>query len=352
MNTKVYILGAGASKPNGVPLMDEFISGGIREWCDNEDIIKGLFEFVNRTYRYQIKIPLIGDIPNQEMFVVARLLDNDKKIGIEGLLSKAIEIGDGKAEITIKNFIYETIEKSSSQCRHMRNFVANKIKKDIQGDFNIVFVSFNYDILLERALLYNSLNDKFSYMISSFERQTNMSNYYMKNYGDEIKLLKPHGSLNWSSCEKCGNIQHIWFQRYKDIGNYPCKKCQGKRLTHLLIAPVKNKVHNDIFEALWIEAEKCLKETIEIIVIGYSFRETDKEARDRIGNAIAGNPNSPMLTIVDKNPNEIRKKVLEISGTNKDNFRQIEQFCSFEEFLAREVAMEGINGFKKGYSAL
>jgi len=347
MNTKVYILGAGASKPDGVPLMNEFITEGIRKWCDNEDIIKGLFEFANRTYQYQIKTPLIDDIPNQEMFVVAHLLDHDKKIGIEGLLSKAIEIGDADAEIKIKNFIYETIEKSSSQCRHMRNFVASKIKKDIQSGFNIVFVSFNYDILLERALLYNSLNDRFSYMISLFECQTNMGNYYMKNYRDEIKLLKPHGSLNWSLCEKCGNIQHVWFQRYKDIGNYSCKKCQEKRLTHFLIAPVKNKVYNNIFEPLWIEAEKCLKETMEIIVIGYSFREADKEARDRIGNAIAGNPNSPMLTIVDKNPNEILKKVLEIS--NKDNFRQIEQFCSFEEFLAREVALEGINGFKKGF---
>ena len=53
MITKVYILGAGASKPDGVPIMDEFISEGVRGDYDekeNLDIINDFFEFAKRVF--------------------------------------------------------------------------------------------------------------------------------------------------------------------------------------------------------------------------------------------------------------------------------------------------------------
>ena len=96
--------------------------------------------------------------------------------------------------------------------------------------------------------------------------------------------------------------------------------------------PVVNKRYNDIFNQLWKEAQRSLKEADEIIVIGYSFRKADEEARNRIGCAIAGNANSQMLTTVDKNPDEIRTRILEISGKDANIFK--ETFYSFEKFLA------------------
>lgn len=329
MKTKVYILGAGASKPDGVPLMGEFITEGLKQWDGDDNILGGLFKFIQTELKKNIS--LTGGLPNKEMFEAARYAD--REIGIEGLLEAAVELKDREAKIAAEHFIFKTIEKTSSQCSCLRKFVANKIKGDLKSDFSIGIVSFNYDILLERSLLFNSLNQKFSYIISSFELPCNRGSYYMKKYKGEIKLFKPHGSLNWALCDKCKNIQHNWSRRYKSVNKSYCNKCGQKGLTHLLVAPVKNKINNDIFKSLWSEAEKFLKEAQEIIVIGYSFREADKKAREKIGEAIGSNLNCPELTIVNPDMIKIYNTILKISDRSRNHFSRIHTFCDLKQFL-------------------
>ncbi len=349
MHKKVYILGAGASKPDGVPLMNEFISEGTEKWdCeDDSETINDFFRFVKAVFPTHIAVNYISSntpVPDQGMFEMAGYLDEE--VGIEKVLSKAVELKDIAAGKAIKKFIFKTIESASNRsyvfdskqpikkqftdCYHQ--FVLKKIKEDIKKN-DIVFISFNYDRFLEGALLHYDLGDKFSYLVPPFENPDNRTNFdsYMRGYESKIKLLKLHGALNWIFCSNCNDIQLYWSKRYTE-GDL-CPKCKQNSSSPLLIPPVINKEYAKIIEPLWNKAEEYLREASEVIVIGYSFREADIKARNLVGNALKFNLNSFALTIVDKNSDKILKIILEISETDKNKFPPIKKISSFENFL-------------------
>ncbi len=335
MHTQVYILGAGASKPDGVPLMNGFISEGTDNWDgDDSDTINDFFKFTKKAFHSKE----YDNYPSKE-WQSAYL---DRHIGIEQVLSKAMELKDNNAEAIVKKFIHKTIQTTSSNPpsgrRYSRMFISNRIENDIKRGNAVTIVSFNYDDLLERAMLANNLSQSFSYRIQ-FKDITNFDSYE-EGYKGRLKILKLHGSFNWLFCNHCKNIELCWFKEYED--KTFCNKCSQKESTPILVPPATNKdqsfkKYSNIFEPLWTEAEKALREANEIVIAGYSFREADTKARESIGRAIADNSNFPKLTIVDGNHQGVRDIIFKISGKNAKDFCQIDIFDCFEEFVETSV---------------
>lgn len=334
MRTKVYILGAGASYPDGVPVMSEFIRQGIIQLGESA-IIKELRNFVKRKFEL--------DILNDQT-----LREFEDKRGIEEVLSEAVKEG-GKVENLIKKFIFETIEEASirpsfsvpGRCgsEHFETvyhqFVSRRIKEDMKGN-NVVLISFNYDQLLQRALLHHCLSNKFSYCMPLFEKENNRINFrgYMSEYEGRIKVLNLHGALNWVFCRGCRDIKLYWHKKYKNVYDDPCKECGKKCLSPLLIPPVKNKKYGDIIQPLWVEAKACLEKAAEIIVIGYSFPEIDIEARKMVMDALKNNSSLLALTVVDKIPDKILGKIKIQDTNNSPNKKEV--FKCFKDFINNE----------------
>src|SRR3989338_9259782 len=87
IKSAVYILGAGASNPDGVPLMNEFISEGMQNW-DNQDDPYTIDEF--------LKLGKKAFLAPTGRFEIADYLDNG--IGIEKVFREVVKLGDNDAE--------------------------------------------------------------------------------------------------------------------------------------------------------------------------------------------------------------------------------------------------------------
>jgi hypothetical protein len=134
-----------------------------------------------------------------------------------------------------------------------------------------VFVSMNYDILLDRVL---NVSDLFQvdYDLEDFVKPPNED--AKRASRKPVKLLKLHGSLNWRMCEEC----HL----LRDTGNmvvWPesqCNDCGSKVARPMLIRPTLLKdFRHRVWRDIWRKAGHVLANASHWIFVGYSLPLAD-----------------------------------------------------------------------------
>lgn len=148
----------------------------------------------------------------------------------------------------------------------------------------------------------------------------------IESYPDLIKI---HGSINWAYCESCQHVREFDLCKLKsafvdDILSYAvigiCKNCGGQRRP-LLVPPLAIKfIMFPNLIGLWNRARVRIEESDLLIVVGYSFSESDAYITKIISKSLAINPKQRML-VVDRNPNlvlNLRKKF----GSHIEGFDQ------------------------------
>jgi len=339
MKAKVFILGAGASKPAGAPLVREFIGQGIfhlknmSAFPDKLENYTYFLDFLKKKYGFDL---YNQDPYKSDPFVVF------KKTDIEQVLSSIEEeIYNGNKDL-IKvrkeavRFVYLTLENaikggpSKSDCYPA--FVGRKIDT-LNNDYAIIM--FNYEILLERALPRGC----FSYGIDVDRDKIINFPSYEKSYKNNLLILKLHGSLNWAFCSKCNKIYLFWSQRYDHIVKKTCKHCKTN-LEAVLIPPTRHKSSwseklwkGADLEKLWEIARKKIISADEITIIGFSLGDFDVEALSLITNSINTNEKIPNLYIADPNAEEIYDKIISKTSVDKNHFNKISLFENFREYL-------------------
>lgn len=336
---KVFILGAGASKPAGAPLINEFFSEGIvhlkhgTAFPDKLDNYKNFFAYLKTKYGFDIND---RDPYKSDPFVFVK----DTKFNIEQILSdieEAISNGNKNLEDTRKEvvrFVFITLEnavKYGSNNNCYPDFVKKKI--DISNN-DCTVITFNYEIILERALPLGF----FSYGIDIDKDKNITFPTYEKYYKNNLLILKLHGSLNWAVCFNCNKIHLFWSQRYDDIFKKRCKSCNSN-LEAVLIPPTRVKsnhlkgVWKGIgLEKLWRIAKEKITSAGEITIIGYSFGEYDNEATGLILDAIKANIKKPILCIADPNVKEIFNKKIKVF-VERRNYKDFIPFEGFREYI-------------------
>ena len=292
MSKNILILGAGASKECGAPLIDDFLdmAEDLLDFkkIDEEYIedFKNIFEMIKtfKPIHYSIKIDL-ENIENLFAAIeMARLLKN-----IEGITESKIQ----SMITSIRRFIFITLEKSIKMpvkgkqvfpCSTYDRLV-QLLKKihDKKPEETFSIITFNYDLALDYALYF--YNDIINYGLD-------------ENIGNRFPLyLKLHGSMNWVKCPKCNKI-HNWsikdfFTKYNymfledtkevilDLATKLKKSginCCDKELESepFIIPPIWNKTeyYKDI-DKVWQMAAKELSKAENIFICGYSLRESD-----------------------------------------------------------------------------
>jgi hypothetical protein len=316
----VYILGAGFSKELGLPLQNDFLLKSKDVYFRKPE----QYKHFDTVFKYQDTLSRMSKFLSYPLLNLEQLFNlvemdlffsGDKDL-VEIKNDFVNLITDTLAELTPNPFHHDSAGKlqldRASYDSYLRFFdmfvVRDANVKNLLIPRNDTIISFNYDLVFETtAYIYNWINNKsnpgrgFPHGITNaislnviFGKENieveNIGNIFKKITGSSwfptydifsdhvqaIKLIKLHGSINWKSIK------------------------DGKRF---IVPPSWNKSDPEV-QKLWNIACEELTNAKRIIIIGYSFPETDTYVKSLL--AIALNKNKILQNIYFINPNKDR----------------------------------------------
>jgi NAD-dependent SIR2 family protein deacetylase len=354
----VFVLGAGASHPDGVPLQREMlpmiISGGIEE-IENSDIgiivsefIKDNFEFNAATNQYPQLEAVFGFIDYfiQQNESLNSKYTNEKIRNIKEYLIKLIH--------------YVVNLRTDTRSRYYHLFWSKIQNKSS----NASIITLNYDTLLEQS--FDTFFRSHGYIdycipLMNYEQIPQMRNFnFWINPREPVsvnqnenpvsfKILKIHGSLNWKYCTCCNQTLLTPWDRKIDLnkGNflgytYPENleyefRCpiDGTDFQTLIMPPTYLKtIQHPIISQLISESAREIRATKKIVFIGYSLSSSDVHIKALFKKQM--NEEKEIIVI-----NSKQKESLELnykSLTKKVRFI----YHSFEDFVNNEELFNSI----------
>jgi len=195
-----------------------------------------------------------------------------------------------------------------------KNGILRKFFKELKPNDNLI--TFNYDVLIENALLEI---DKWSpvggyFGVNQFRSAyKNIDKIFPEN--SPCKILKLHGSINWVKEGLCEiDIDnppvitfHKWhgspfFPKYeKTLGQQP----EGSPPIWILPSYFKTFSKNPFLFTIWREAQRILAQAKHLVVLGYSFPEEDCPSQ----LLLASLPDDCSIPIVDLEGDGIEKRM-------------------------------------------
>ena len=289
MANTVFILGAGASRSAGGPLVKDFLDiafdlhkrGGLgdAEKRDFELVQQGLNALQLAHSKARLDITNLEDV--FDAFEMAAL------VGRLGNLDREQVARLPEAMRTLITVTLEQLIRLPVQGREMLPCPAHAdFARTIQelrrraGSWPAV-ITFNYDVCLDHALWCVGVPS--SYRLAESDQQ------------DWVSLLKLHGSLNWAHCPDCGTVQarsvseqlermpvlpgsKAWRLEVaaKTVQSFRCGTC-GKHAGQLMIVPPTwaKAQYQALLRPVWAAAAGVLRDAENIFVCGYSLSETD-----------------------------------------------------------------------------
>src|SRR5581483_8293133 len=151
---------------------------------------------------------------------------------------------------------------------------------------SVAFLSTNYDILIDNALL--ALWDGYSrrgrigidYAVD-FRNFRRPVDWERPRPDSRVFLLKPHGSLNWLRCPTCNELEitpkekGVVTRLISDFSHATCPECQSV-YAPLIVPPTFYKDLNNVFlSSIWNKTDIALRKIRHIVFCGYSFPDAD-----------------------------------------------------------------------------
>jgi hypothetical protein len=202
-----------------------------------------------------------------------------------------------------------------------------------------VFVSMNYDVLLDRVL-YSSRTHEPDYSIDAFYDEPSSPSGLA-----QVPLLKLHGSLNWLVCDQCHVLRNL--RNFVVWPNSNCPGCRMKTARPMLIRPTLLKdFRHRVWRDVWQEAGHVLASARQWIFIGYSLPMADVWILRLLAQSARSGgikPRERFVTVVNPDPDSRRRFALLFP---KANF----EVRVFEEWLNKwqPLATAGKKGQKSG----
>lgn len=166
------------------------------------------------------------------------------------------------------------------------------------------FISLNYDILIDNALVRAK---------KDFKLDLDYAVEFMNFGGDcerprsarSIRLFKLHGSLNWLYCPTCRAIRIT--PKEKGVcrlkwhpEDCTCSKCHTLAVP-IVIPPTYFKALSNLYlREIWQAAEQALMECDRIIFCGYSFPDADVHIRYLLKRVEVNRQRTPDVYIVNE----------------------------------------------------
>jgi len=347
---RIFVLGAGASKADGLPMMNDLIEkcflmhfGGkskhgdyflLGNISDPEKLnrFKNVFTLMDKWYKTSLVLTMDdyykNEVSNPDLLTSNKSIINKKNL-IEPFFSRLYsiafenqkddKISQDEAKKLFKDaeyFFYTPICKA--QARSTENY--QKFVKFLSQNTNSTIISFNYDLLLEKAfaILKTDLRSlPWNYCCTLY-------NKHKYKFKGPYKYLKLHGSFNWlyNRQENIFELNDVSPKLHAIEQNY------NSEINEIVLMPPKFKkdITLKCLKEVWDVAEQELLNADEVYFIGYSFPEADDGAFELFKNTL-GNRKLQKLVVVNPDRN-VDKKIKTFIQLNEP-----ETYDSFEEFL-------------------
>lgn len=292
MSDVVFILGAGASREGGAPVMANFLTVARTlhrqgQVPDAQESFHNVFEGISALGSVYEKAVI--DTNNLEdvfaAFEMARLFGRLGPLGSEQIdrLPDDLRV---LIVTTLERTLQFNIVKGTDGRMALR--APGAYRGLVDGVFSrprpsVSFITFNYDLGLDFAL--HQQGKRIDYGLAG-----------MKNPGG-VLVLKLHGSLNWVRCDGC-DIATYGLQEYfsqhrideftlSDVSEFrlrvsghlgdPFHHCGGKKHSvPLIVPPTWSKAeHQRVIGQVWRRAARELSDARIVVVIGYSLPAAD-----------------------------------------------------------------------------
>lgn len=312
----VFVFGAGFSVPAGAPAAAHLLRRAILWNLSREKPIstKLVDSFCDYFYpslsRHKDEFPDAEDMLG--LMDAAQEYDGIRGRG-RGYKWRTGYLVDARRQLVrlIGEFLWSFQNESTfSKIQFIRNIVRSHRS-------HTVFVTFNYDLLLETALTQESV--EFSYALDK------------TNSGRNV-ILKPHGSINWFDPADFANARK--WQRDKCVEflnriwilpeGVPSFVSEGINPPYILIAPTPHKqIEREFLKRQWTSFSSSIHSCPSITIVGYSLPAADRLARIVLRRAGSPHNTSRRVTVIDPNPDLAEHYKRTISP--RINF--VEDFC-------------------------
>ena len=295
----VFVLGAGASYGDGVPLQREILPmllDGSMGNLDQSIMGRELKEFVEANFYVNCHA---NEFPKLEAVFgfLDYFIQQHESLNAKYNYEKIVQL----RENLIKIIHYIVNDRSDRRSPHYRRFW-----EAIQRyNGNISIITLNYDTLLEQAFepLYPSTGYiDYCIHLMNFEKHETLKEFrFWVNPREPVmaephehpvpfKIIKLHGSLNWKYCNCCNQALLTTWDRNIDLnsGNFvgyskPDKKeydyfcpVDGTKFQTLILPPSYVKtLNNPAISQLFSEASREIRTARRIVFIGYSLSDGD-----------------------------------------------------------------------------
>ncbi len=293
MSSSVFILGAGASKAAGAPIMAEFLdvaqnllnrSDGVADKSDFEKVFEAIGTLQSAQAKSKLNLTNIESVLSA--FEMARILGrmgDAKSEGIEDLAKSVRKVIVRTLEETMA-FPFRKDGILPPQGYDQFAELIGYLRMEADPKHSVSVITFNYDIGLDYALHYKGIN-------ATYSLDKDGADY------NGLPLLKLHGSINWAYCPTCSKVLPLtmkdYYQRFPhghvistpDHLNIRISDALHS-LNHandhpydpmsLIVPPAINKT--DYYQSMhmvWKRAAHELSEAENIFISGYSLPETD-----------------------------------------------------------------------------
>ena len=326
---RTYLIGAGFSYDAGVPLQKDIINRILNIETSNLNweysyIPKYLKDFVD-FIRYIKNGNEIDNITLEDLFTF--IDENLNELTYIGKYSpqEIFHIREVLNDLVL--FVINTTITDDILMKYV-----SRVEKLISDSGTISFISFNWDSLLEKALI--ELHRKINYgipveLLPTISRQKSV----LSQTKSALKVIKPHGSLNWGICQTCRKIMCVFdssrllncpYCENRNLKNDDNVKI-GCRLEPILLSPTYEKKTKILaLKSLNQQFYDNLIEADDLTFIGYSLPISDHDIRMVLIKTNVINPVKKVKVILKTNDlneqHRLKTNYLTIYSENKIEF--------------------------------
>lgn len=315
MSGVLFILGAGASRDCGAPLMDDFLDMArdllyARKVTESKEDFERVFGAISNLQQVHSKATFnlnniesiftaleLGEViqafPGLKPEEIPGTIESLKKV-IVTTLEKSILFKTGKFGTIRSSGTYEAFGK-----------LLSALTRKNQPPLKPSVISFNYDLALDVAMCDADLPP----------------NYALDGGEDGVELLKLHGSLNWGVKtdvtrkivaldmrivkSRSSSVYSDGAEMEVPIGSQIQQWLPNDNVgpTPVLVPPAWNKAdYHRSLTAVWARAAKRLSEAEYIHIIGFSLPDTDSFFRNLYALGSAGTTQIRKICIYNPDP--------------------------------------------------
>ena len=280
----IIFLGAGASASEGAPLQGNLFMEYFRhsqtgiDYRISNEMDQRLVEFFKTFFGIDIKHRNLNSVPfptfEEIIGMLEIALNREESFKNYSLTPDNPQIQRIREDLI---FLIAIVldKKLRGEFKHHRNLV-NRLKEE-QKLSKTGFVSLNYDILIDNALvdIYPNYDLDYGVEFTNFEKH---DDWKRPETQKAVSLYKLHGSLNWLYCPTCVSLTLTPKEKRAATLVFEPQKCGicGSEMIPIIIPPTFFKVMSNFYlQEIWHKAENALKQAKRIFFCGYSFPDAD-----------------------------------------------------------------------------